>query len=241
MGDLNNALNEKTQKLQNEKVELNSKYQAQLTQNNDLQQLLNEYRDKIAELEDKIDGGTGSGNGIGNGTGGGNGSGIGNGKGDGNNESINISEEDKKKLDEIKAKEKKEAEIKAKKAKIEKYKGSDDQKIEEKKEENAKPKVIAGQLPPLSAEDEKIVQKFKKQLKVGLPAPLIKKKMKAAKAGHLLAYVFPEEAAKLFEKQKNALPELSEEDKKKLAKYKQMKKVGLPPVVIKKKDEAIQC
>merc|ERR1712228_65897 len=181
MGDLNNALNEKTQKLQNEKVELNSKYQAQLTQNNDLQQLLNEYRDKIAELEDKIDGGTGSGNGIGNGTGGGNGSGIGNGKGDGNNESINISEEDKKKLDEIKAKEKKEA----------------------KKEENAKPKVIAGQLPPLSAEDEKIVQKFKKQLKVGLPAPLIKKKMKAAKAGHLLAYVFPEEAAKLFEKQKN--------------------------------------
>merc|ERR1712228_709167 len=112
MGDLNNALNEKTQKLQNEKVELNSKYQAQLTQNNDLQQLLNEYRDKIAELEDKIDGGTGSGNGIGNGTGDGNGSGTGNGKGD-ENEIVNISEEDKKKLDEIKAKEKKEAEIKA--------------------------------------------------------------------------------------------------------------------------------
>merc|ERR1712154_148263 len=112
-----------------------------------------------------------------------------------------------------KAKEQKEADIKAKKAKIKKYESTNDQKDDVKEEAKPAPKAIPGQLPPLSVEDDKIVQKYKKTLKVGLPPPLVKKKMRSEKVEHLLPYVFPEEAAKLFEKQKNTLPELNKEDK----------------------------
>merc|ERR1712129_390477 len=114
------------------------------------------YRDKIALLEDQVEGY--SGNGIGSGPGFGPGDGSGNataggltaGSGDGSG--IIISEEDKKKLDIIKAKEQKDADIKAEKAKIKKFESTSDQKDDEKKENTVKPDASAkGQLPALSA------------------------------------------------------------------------------------------
>merc|ERR1712190_79149 len=85
-------------------------------------------------------------------------------------------------------------------------------------------------LPPLSAEDEALVVKYKKNLKMMLPAPAVKHKMKKEKNERLIPYVFPQEATKLLklqeESSETALPPLNEEDQKLIAKYQKSLKMG---------------
>lgn len=223
---------EKTEKLKGEISELNKKYQSQLTRNNELQELLKTERDKVVALETKIhkiaDGkGSGSGNGSETGSGSGNMSGTGSGS-KGNSFGFGGKLDLKKKLEEKLKKNKTD-----KKSESPNITKSDDQK--ETKSDN---QHISG-LPPLSAEDSVLVAKYKKNLKMMLPAPAVKHKMKKEKNERLIPYVFPQEAAKLLklqeESSETALPPLNEEDQKLMAKYQKSLKMGLPPPAIQHK------
>ena len=153
-----------------------------------------------------------------------------------------MTDEEKKKLEELERKKKLEKEMKEKKAAIKKYVKKDDETKDDKKEDkDKKPATTAspGQLPPLGPEDEALVAKYKRQLAMRLPPPAVKHKMKKEKAGHLIPYVFPEEAAKFLAKQMeekgSSLPPLDAEGEKLLAKYKKQLAMRLPPQAVKHK------
>ena len=237
---------EKTEKLKGEISELNKKYQSQLTRNNELQELLKTERDKVVALETKMhkiaDGKASNGlssnglssNGLSsnglksNESGSGNVSGTDSGSGSkGNSFGFGGKLDLKKKLEEKLKKNKTD-----KKSESPNITKSDDQK--ETKSDNQH-----NGLPSLSAEDEALVAKYKKNLKMMLPAPAVKHKMKKEKNERLIPYVFPQEAAKLLklqeESSETALPPLNEEDQKLMAKYQKSLKMGLPPPAIKHK------